>query len=63
MQMLVTKNGSVVLVSMDELAVFHNGLDFEEHTDIPNSITGKGNTANSKLLERPAFKKGSLSPT
>lgn len=60
MQMLVTKRGSVVLVSMDELAVFHNGLDFEEHAEIPT--TGEGNTASSKLHERPAFKKATSSP-
>lgn len=60
-QMLVTKRGSVVLVSGDELAIFHNGLDFEERVDIstPGKLTA---TASSKLLERPALKKGSSSP-
>ncbi|KAF1955022.1 WD40 repeat-like protein [Byssothecium circinans] len=57
-QMLVTKKGHVVLVSMDELAVFHGGLDFEEQVE----VSQKGTAASPKLLDRPAFKKGHSSP-
>ena len=31
---VVTSRGSVVLAVEDELAVFHNGLSFEDHVDI-----------------------------
>ncbi len=58
MQMLVTKRReavSVVLVSIDELAVFHNGLNFEEHMAMPTKA--KSSTAPSNLLERPALMK------
>lgn len=60
-QMLVTKKGTVVLVSGDELAIFHNGLDFEERVEMsaPGTLAA---TATSKLLKRPALKKGTSSP-
>ncbi|KAJ4302693.1 hypothetical protein N0V90_001583 [Kalmusia sp. IMI 367209] len=57
-KMLITKKGSVVLVSMDELAVFHCGLDFEEHMDLPQ----KKSTGSPKIAERPALKKNTSSP-
>ncbi len=56
--MPVTKRreaGSVVLVSINELAVFRNGIDFEEHMEMPTKA--KSSTASSNLLERPALMK------
>lgn len=59
MPMLVTKRGSVVLVSIDEIAVFQRGLDFEEKLDIPQEAGASSATA---LPKRPAFNKGTSSP-
>ncbi|KAE8837006.1 hypothetical protein PTNB73_07910 [Pyrenophora teres f. teres] len=56
--MRVTKRGSIILVSRDEMAVFHGGLDFEERVTIPV----RSNRAQSPLLKRPTFKKGTSSP-
>jgi WD40 repeat protein len=60
-QMLVTKKGSVVLVSTDELAVFQKGLDFEEQLETPGAAERHG-LGSSTELERPALRKGVSSP-
>lgn len=59
LSMLVTKRGSVVLVSMDEIAVFSSGLDFEEKLDIPQKTGAPGP---SNLAKRPVMIKGTSSP-
>jgi WD40 repeat protein len=62
MLMLVTKRGSVVLVSMDEIAVFHSGLDFEEKMDVSHQSSALPAGSSSALPKRPAFHKGISSP-
>lgn len=54
----VTRRGSMVLASRDEIAVFHGGLDFEERI----SFSWKKSKAQPGLLKRPTFKKGTSSP-
>ena len=55
---LVTSYGSVVLAVDDELAVFHNGLTFEEHVD----FEGKP-LVSSKPSMRSNLKRFSSAPT
>lgn len=60
MQMLVLKRGTIVLVNMDELAVFQNGLDFEEQTKVANGE--EEIVAMSKTGKRPPLGKVISSP-
>ena len=54
--MLVTKKGAVVMAIKNELAVFQNGLEFEE------KVGFEGTTVAAKVSMRSVLKRGRSDP-